>query len=187
MKRFIIYKKNEDGTYGEKLGSYDTLQVREISENGSYPMSEPVASHFEMPAGLDEDCCVLNVVEGSDPIRYVVEEDAGLVALKAAATAIANVQNALSAAKAFGEQIMNEFTVENIMLGITADNMTGTVRKNMSEVIIALQTGSLYDAITEAKAIPIEDKDMKYITDARLLSFVNKIETELGIALSISL
>jgi hypothetical protein len=206
--KHLIFKKLEDGTFAEKLGSYEGPKD-DSSANRSYLMAEPMASHFLLPEGADEDCCVLVLVEeqiipaqgvegegeGEEgyvaeqiiPAHYAVQEDAGLVAAKASAAILSNVQSALSSAKAFGEALMSEFTVENIMLGITADNMTGTVRKNMAEVIMALQTGSLYDAIVEAKAIPAEDKDAKYITDARLLSFVNKIETKLGITLSVSL
>jgi hypothetical protein len=219
--KHLIFKKLEDGTYGEKLGSYEGPKD-DSSAQRSYLQAEPLASHFEMPEGADEDCCILVLVpevlaveaqpekwtkEGETdvfvdpqdetwthapavagvegvPAHYEVQEDASLVTAKAQAVALQNVQNILANAKAFGENLMNEFTTENIMLGITADSMTGTVRKNMVEVIMALQTGSLYDAITEAKAIPADKKDAKYITDARLLAFVNKIETYLGVALS---
>lgn len=90
-------------------------------------------------------------------------------------------------AKAFGESIMKEFATENIVMGITQDGMTSVVRKAMTEVILALTTASLYDAIAEAKAIPADKKDAKYITDARLLQFINKIETYLQLPLSTSL
>lgn len=87
----------------------------------------------------------------------------------------------------FGNELISEFAAENVMMGITQDGMTGTVRKHMSEVVSALNTGSLYDAIIEAKAIPAEHKDGKYITNARLLTFINKLETYLGITLTTSL
>lgn len=80
----------------------------------------------------------------------------------------------------FGAALMTEFAAENVAMGITQEGMTGTVRKNMTEIINALQTGSLYDVIDEVRAIPAEKKDPKYITDARLLLFVNKIEDYLG-------
>jgi hypothetical protein len=54
-------------------------------------------------------------------------------------------------------------------------------------VIGALQTGSLYEAIANAKAVPSGNKDATFITDVRILSFVNKIESYLGITLSTSL
>lgn len=92
----------------------------------------------------------------------------------------ASIVATLESAKSFGDALMNQFTVENIMLGITQDNMTSTVRKAMVEVISALTTGSLYDAIQEMRAIPSDKKDAKYITNARLVVNVNKIETYLG-------
>lgn len=176
--KHLIYKKLEDGTYGEKLGSYEGAKD-DSSANRSHLQAEPNASHFELADGVDEDC--VDLVDGALVLN------SGKVLAKAAAAQLRAIQNALSSAKSFGESLMNEFTVENITLGITADAMTGTVRKNMSEVIMALQTGSLYDAIVEAKLIPTIQKDAKYITDARLLSFVNKIETKLGITLSTTL
>lgn len=180
--KYIIFKKLEDGTYGEKLGSYEGPKD-DSSANRSYLQAEPLASHFELPEGMDEDCVVLIDVEG----LWVLQEDSDLVAAKAAATIDAMISKKLEDAMAFGTELMKEFTRENIKMGITQDNMTGTVRKNMAEVIMALQTGSLYDAITEAKAITNDKKDSKYITDARLLSFINKIETQLGVALTQSL
>lgn len=84
----------------------------------------------------------------------------------------------------FANKLMIQFTTENIIMGITQDCMTGTVRKNLSEVIMCLITGSLYDAIHEIKLLPPEKKDPKYLTDARLLKFVNEIETYLEIPLS---
>ena len=45
----------------------------------------------------------------------------------------------------------------------------------------------LYDAIAEAKAVPDEAKDPVFLTNARLLAFVNKIEAHLGLAASTSL
>lgn len=100
---------------------------------------------------------------------------------------IKSVQKIVKEAMTFGQQLMVEFSTENIMMGITQDGMTKTVRKNMSQVMSALMSGSLYDAIDEAKSIPSQSKDSKYLTDARLLQYVNKIEEYLGIELSNSL
>jgi len=100
---------------------------------------------------------------------------------------IENVRNIVRNAREFGQKLMDEFAADNVALGITQDGMTKTVRQNMSEVMMALMSGSLYDAIDEAKAIPNECKDIKYITDERLLNYINKIEIYLGITLSESL
>lgn len=97
------------------------------------------------------------------------------------------IQKIISDAISFGTQLISEFAAQNVIIGITQDNMTGVVRKNMREVIDALSTGSLYDAIYEARLISSDKKDLKYITDTRLLQFINKIETYLNIPLSSSL
>lgn len=103
------------------------------------------------------------------------------------ASAQSQVQMIISNAINFGNKLIVEFATENVIMGITQDNMTKIVRQRMSEVINALQTGSLYDAINEAKAIPDTFKDGKYITNTRLLQFINKIETYLNLPRSNSL
>lgn len=81
----------------------------------------------------------------------------------------------------FGSKLMSEFTNENINMGVTQDGMTKAVRKALTEIIMCLITGSLYDAIDEVKHIPTDKKDGKYLTNARLTVFINKIETYLGL------
>lgn len=100
---------------------------------------------------------------------------------------MAQVQMVIANAIVFGGNLISQFAAENVMMGITQDGMTGTVRKNMSEVLSALQTGSLYDVILEVKSLTADKKDAKYITDARLLQFINKIEDYLQIPRSTSL
>lgn len=97
------------------------------------------------------------------------------------------VQKIIADAMAFGANLISEFAAQNVMMGITQDGMTGTVRKNMSEVISALSTGSLYDAINEVRVLTQDKKDPKYITDVRLLQFINKIEDYLNIPRSLTL
>lgn len=97
------------------------------------------------------------------------------------------IESVVRSAMSFGQNLMVEFAAENIKMGITQDGMTKTVRTAMADVMLAIQTGSLYDAIDEIKAIPGESKDAKYITDARLLKYLNKVEEYLGVSLSQSL
>lgn len=178
MKTFLIFKREGD-LLGAKLGSYQALEKDDTSANRSYLMAEPMAAHLEVPEGADPDCCIIE--DG------ILVEDAGLVSDKASAMAAASIRATLVWAKNIGEEIMSDFTIENMQLGITNDNMTGAVLEAMSKVIIAMQTGSLKEAINAARAIPAENKDVKYITDARLLSFVNKIEEKLGMPISTEL
>lgn len=131
--------------------------------------------HMEIPGGVDQRAAKL--VDGE------VVEDA---ALKLAAQK-ADVRSAISRAMAFGNTLITEFAADNVMLGITVDGMTGAVLDKMASVAAAATTGSLYEAIARIKAIPEEDKDAKYITDARLLELCNKVETYLNIPLSESL
>lgn len=98
-----------------------------------------------------------------------------------------SIKNIISSAVAFGMDLMIEFASENVMLGITQAGMTNAVRQRTAQIVNCLMTGSLYDAIVQARAIPAEDKDPTFLTDARLLAFVNKIETYLGIPLSVAL
>lgn len=99
----------------------------------------------------------------------------------------AAIESVVRSAMSFGQNLMVEFAAENIKMGITQEGMTKTVREAMADVVLAIQTGSLYDTIDEIKAIPAASKDGKYITDDRLLEYLNKIETYLGISVSQSL
>lgn len=104
-----------------------------------------------------------------------------------AARSLIGVEQIVSDAQKFGFNLIISFAAENILLGISQLGMTTSVRATTAGVVNALMTGSLYDAIAEAKAIPAENKDSVFVTDARLLTFINKIETYLGISLSESL
>lgn len=71
--KHVIFKRNEDGTLGEKLGSYEGPKD-DTSANRSYLMAEPLACHIELPVGMDEDCVVL--------VGNELQEDTTLVAEK---------------------------------------------------------------------------------------------------------
>lgn len=90
-----------------------------------------------------------------------------------------NLREIITGDIVFGQSLSVDFAVENAMLGIAQDSMSKTVRVAMSEVASAISSGDLYDAIDELKKIPAESKDDKYITDKRLLKYVNKIESHL--------
>lgn len=97
------------------------------------------------------------------------------------------VQKIIAEAINFGTKLISFYAADNVLLGITQAGMTTFVRTAMAGVVSALGTGSLYEAIDLAKATPAGDKDGTFINDARLLQFVNKIETYLGITLSTTL
>jgi hypothetical protein len=101
---------------------------------------------------------------------------------------ISAIKNAvLTPAISFGQEMVITFAAENIGLGITQAGMTTTVRAATANVVSALQTGSLYDAITAARAIPEESYDATFVTEARILLFINKIEDYLGIPRSLTI
>lgn len=97
------------------------------------------------------------------------------------------VEGSITNAIKFGEKLLVTYAAENVMLGITQDGMTGTVIDRLGGVITCLQSGSLYDVIVRIKAIPPANYDPKYITAARLLTFINKVEDYLGLPRSTSL
>lgn len=100
--------------------------------------------------------------------------------VKQAAKSSANIkiytESILSNAMDFGKKLIVEFGAENMRMNITQLGKTNEVRIALNGVMSALLAGSLYDAITEVKKIPVEAKDATFVTDIRLLVFVNKIE-----------
>lgn len=159
----------------EKWTKEDHVDASEqpMMEDGITP--DETWTHVE---AIEAQEAVYETVPAVRGMRLV--DDVEKIAAVQSANLDAYIANTLANAQEFGKNLMDEFTRENMKMGITQDGKTSSVRKAMTEVILALTTGSLYDAIDEAKAIPAEKKDVKYITDARLISFINKIETYLG-------
>jgi len=86
----------------------------------------------------------------------------------------------------FGKSLAAQFAIENVVMGIDV-NESDAVLLKMDGVLAALSNGYLETAIKRAKAVPSGDYDAEFITAARLLSYVNAIETKLGVSLSQSL
>lgn len=97
------------------------------------------------------------------------------------------VEGIIQSAMEFGVALTRQFAAENVLLGITAENKAGDVLDKTSHVMAAIQSGSLYEAITRIRAISPSDYDSKYITAPRLLVFIQRIETYLKMPLSQSL
>ena len=110
-------------------------------------------------------------------------EVSGYATMQQMKTIKANVAKA----KSFADDLLVQFAAENIQLGINADDKVDDVLDVMAPVLVALQSASLTSAIKRAKAIPSASYDSKYVTAARLLQYVNKIETFLGLPHSESL
>jgi hypothetical protein len=145
------------------LSTYSSDNVNLEAVSVSFPVI-----HADIPAWVDPTRCKLIQIAG---IWH----------------AVTNVEYAVADAVSFGQRLLIKFAAENVIMGITQDGMTTAVRHALSDVIQALQTGALYDAIASVRAIPQENYDAKYITAPRLLSFINNVEAYLGIPLSESL
>lgn len=92
------------------------------------------------------------------------------------------VEGKVKDSMAFGLKMLIDGARDNILLGITQAGMTSLVRERLSAVVSCFQTGSLYDAITQLRAIPSEQYDATFITEVRVLAGINKIETFLGVS-----
>jgi len=97
------------------------------------------------------------------------------------------VQEAISKATLFGQDILIQFRAENVAMGVLQYNMTGWLLNKLSAVMDAILTGSLTESIARLKAIPIAEYDGKYMTVPRMIQFINKIETYLGLPLTTEL
>lgn len=162
------------------LTSYEDAAPNQAKYGG--PWGDPNQTiHVTIPAEYDIRAVTFEDYEGV--IGAVEDEDikAGL----AQADAMAAVSAAIQGATGFGQRLMVKFAAENVLLGITQDGKTGEVLDKMAPVMAAMQSGSLYEAIARAKAIPQNQYDVKYVTHDRLYSFINEIETYLGIQLSL--
>lgn len=87
MQKHLIYKRNEDGSISsQKMGSYEGPKD-DSSRNRSYLMAEPLAAHFELPEGMDEDCVEPVEIDGV----LQLQENADKVLAKRQAKAQANL------------------------------------------------------------------------------------------------
>lgn len=100
---------------------------------------------------------------------------------------VIRIQQAIADAMAFGQKILIDFRAENVAMGVLQDNMTGWLLNKLSSVMDAVLTGSLTEAIARLKAIPTVEYDGKYMTVPRMIAFINKIETYLGLPLTTEL
>lgn len=134
----------------------------------------------------DLDSRALVISQGADG-SYAAAVDS----VKASALATSDAMNAaIASAQAdrnFGDSLVTRFTAENRILGISAAGKSGAVLTVMAPIMSALDSGSLDVAKAMMKAIPSASYDTKFITAARLLTYVNAIETHLSETVSTSL
>jgi len=117
--------------------------------------------------------------DGIDEINIYVADFSNSI------TAEQSIINALTSAKMFGNEIIQEIAVENIMLGITQAGQTGAFMDLTEKILTCLSTGSLYEALVRIGQItPISDTEnpmYPFANASRLASFSSKISSYLGV------
>lgn len=96
----------------------------------------------------------------------------------------AQIETAIKKASEFGQKLIMDFAVENVMMGISQAGKTKEVLAFLTPVKIAVDTGSLYAALEElntlqATTLPAELSP--FVTEARLQAMIDKIEKYLGV------
>jgi len=92
----------------------------------------------------------------------------------------------IKASRSFGQELIDDFTAENTLLGIAkAKPATAAALITATDPVMkALSSGSLHIAISAIKALPQNAFDGLYLTAERALIFRRKIEAYLGLPLS---
>lgn len=100
------------------------------------------------------------------------------------------IKQIIKAAKAFGDELAEDFSSENVMMGITQEGMTGYALKKGGFLLTALSSGSLYEAYQCVTGVcldgvtPYPDAiapDDKYFSPERLQRFAARLAGYLGI------
>lgn len=94
--------------------------------------------------------------------------------------------NALKSNRNFGVSLVDTFAVENVSLGINA-SQTDAVMVALLPTLTALSNGYLETAIRRVRELNPALFDGVFLSEARLLSYVNRIESYLGLTLSTEL
>ena len=175
-----VYKKDSEGNFWHTSSHTQMVDAKEAA------LRLDANAYIEV-GQTEEGAPILELDATKFEIVFEEEIQADRIKPAPVPTTSQIVMAKIVSARQFGEQMISEMAAENVLLGITQAGKTNAVRKASSEVINALQTGSLYDAIAEIRAIPSESKDAIFLSDARLLVVVNKIETYLELPHSESL
>lgn len=87
------------------------------------------------------------------------------------------VANAITSAQQFGNGLMVQFATENVLMGMTQDQMD-EILSNLAEVMSALTSGSLKIAIIRINRL---DPNDPLLPASRIQQYRNQIEDYLGI------
>jgi len=94
------------------------------------------------------------------------------------------VDKSISRAQLFGDTLIQQFAVENVLLGITQAGKTRAVSDYLVKLLTYLETGSLYAAIEQIDALINDGLDSNlspFVTADRMTSYKNQIQDYLGI------
>lgn len=97
-----------------------------------------------------------------------------------------NAKAEIRSDREFGRNLVDDFAIENVILGIDGAGSDNVLNK-LNKALEALSNGYLETAIRRVKAINHADFDGTFLTEARLLIYVNRIETYRGLPLSTEL
>jgi hypothetical protein len=99
------------------------------------------------------------------------------------------IQAAIQAAMTFGQQLIVQYSAQNVAAGITQAGQTQAVANYLGPMINYLITGSLYAAIDQINTYIADTSSTKqglspYVTNDILYAYLNEIQTFLKITLT---
>lgn len=91
---------------------------------------------------------------------------------------IENVKNKVKRSLEFGQELILQFSTENILMGITQQEKTGAVVEYLGDLLKYIQTASLYEAVKEIDKLinnGVPAHLSPFVTEERLSEFKQKI------------
>jgi hypothetical protein len=153
---------------------YDITYVPILDKNGN-----PVLDGDGNPTFRQDR--ELRTEQVSEPDQFTIE-----ITDVSTEYALRGARESLGRSRAFGNSLVEKFAIENVAMGITAEQSDSLMDK-LAKTITALEKGYLETAIRRARQVNPNDYDGQFLTAARLLSYVNEIEAFLGLTLSTEL
>lgn len=154
----------------EIAGWYEAASPNQSSFGGDWA-NDDLFTHVLLESG-STDIVFASLVEGQ--IVLSIDTD------KQAAKQFEAVKQAVKAAKEFGSNLADEFSAENVVLGIDTATSALLIQR-LAGLFQALQAGSLFVGVEFLKHFDPLLMDETFLTEARLLKYLNKMEDYLGI------
>lgn len=135
---------------------------------------DEVIGQLELPDDTPEEVWQFHLQRFRDSSVPVVEDPAVVLA------------RIIDNAKKFGIQVIQQFTIENVAMGITQAGKTRALSLYCKDIMTFLQSGSLYAAIEEIDDMIADESQEKtdlnpFITNDRLNGYKTLIANYLGI------